>query len=953
MTRIKPKKTIGHSATDANFWKECVSPVSLWPIDFLARESAWHEHAPFASWLIEALRPRTLVELGTHAGFSYFTFCQAVQRLALPTNCYAIDTWKGDVHTGWYDEDVYNSVQEYNNANFSNFSTLIRSTFDHALPDFKDGSIDLLHIDGRHFYEDVKHDFETWRPKLSDRSVVLFHDTNVHDQDFGVFKLWDELRSTRPSFTFLHGHGLGVLGFGQHVSTSLDALFQSAKSEGELTAVRNAYARLGAAVAAEWKLLDQRDELQRIHTELRLSHDENESRKKATEVAEATARHLAEELDQTRLQLDTARKQVDEITDALNDRNHALSRLNRRANELESRVSRRDSEILAIQSSASWRMTALYRFLGRKIRRQSRQAGISKILKLAGSGNDYAEWLKRYKDHINFSRGQVRQRLSEIGESQKISIIMPVYNPNLDWLGEAINSVLGQSYSNWELCIADDASTNPLVHSELMKYQKKDPRIKVILREKNGHISAASNSALMLANGDWIALLDQDDRLDQDALFHISFAIYSNPRAGILYSDEDKFDASGARFSPYFKSDWNPDLFLSHNMINHLGVYRADLVKNLGGFREGFEGSQDYDLALRCVEELDSNQIVHIPRVLYHWRSHADSTAQSGGNKNYALLAGQRVLNEHFSRCGVSASVELLDFGMYRARYSLPTTLPLVSLIIPTRNGLSVLKKCVQSILDKTDYSNYEIIIVDNGSDDRDTLEYLQAITADDRVRVSRDEQPFNYSAINNKAIREAAGEYIGLVNNDVEIISDCWLSEMVSLAAQPGVGAVGARLWYPDDTLQHGGVIIGLGGVAGHAHHRLPKGDPGYFGRATLIQTLSAVTAACLVIRKQIYQEVGGLNEEHLKVAFNDVDFCLRVREAGYRNVWTPFAELYHYESVSRGYEDTPEKQERFSAEVKYMQEQWGNKLLEDPAYSPNLTLARQDFSLAWPPRI
>ncbi|WP_410175705.1 glycosyltransferase family 2 protein [Pseudomonas syringae group genomosp. 3] len=374
-------------------------------------------------------------------------------------------------------------------------------------------------------------------------------------------------------------------------------------------------------------------------------------------------------------------------------------------------------------------------------------------------------------------------------------------------------------------------------------------------------------------------------------------------------------------------------------------------MNDVGQFRVGFEGAQDYDLALRCVEKLQRSQIIHIPRVLYHWRIHAGSTAMAGDEKPYAALAGVKALNEHLQRKGEIGVAELTSLGMYRVHYKLPVSLPLVSLVIPTRNAHGLVKQCIDSIKRLTTYTHYEIILIDNGSDDPQSLEYFAQLDLEENIRVLRDDGPFNYSALNNAAVRIANGELIGFINNDIEVISPEWLSEMVSIALQPKVGAVGARLWYPDNTLQHGGVIVGLGGVAGHSHKYLPKGAPGYFCRAELIQEFSAVTAACLIVKKSIVNEVGGLDEENLKVTFNDVDFCLRVQEAGYLNVWTPFAELYHHESATRGHEDTPQKQQRFSQEVQYMKCRWP-QMLVDYVYNPNLTLDYEDFSLAWPPR-
>ncbi len=566
--------------------------------------------------------------------------------------------------------------------------------------------------------------------------------------------------------------------------------------------------------------------------------------------------------------------------------------------------------------------------------------------------NDYDEWVRRYDTIDAESRAELRSRMADFSNHPLISVVMPTYNPNPVWLGKAIESVRQQVYPHWELCIADDASTNEGTRALLLAHAARDPRVKVVFRPENGHISAASNSALALASGQWVALMDHDDVIAEDALFRVVDAINQHPDARVMYSDEDKIDLNGRRSDPYFKSDWNIDLFYSQNMFSHLGVVQADLLRDVGGFRLGFEGSQDYDLILRCIERIAPEQIFHISRVLYHWRVHPESTAHSSDAKPYAQLAGERALNEHFQRAGIQGNITFIGHG-YQARYDLPDPLPLVSLIIPTRNGLALLRQCINSILSATTYWNYEIIIVDNGSDEPETLAYLASFDGLPGMRVIRDDREFNYSALNNLAVNEAQGELVALINNDIEVIAPNWLSEMVSIALQPGVGAVGARLWYPDKTLQHGGVVLGVGGVASHSHKMLAKGQHGYFGRANLIQSFSAVTAACLVVRKDRYQAIGGLNEINLKVAFNDVDFCLRLRESGLRNVWTPYADLFHHESATRGNDASPEKQERFNSEIRYMLARWGELLPFDPAYNPNLTLGYDDFSLAWPPRV
>jgi GT2 family glycosyltransferase len=563
--------------------------------------------------------------------------------------------------------------------------------------------------------------------------------------------------------------------------------------------------------------------------------------------------------------------------------------------------------------------------------------------------NQYDAWIDAYDYHSGRHRRALAARIAELTNRPTISVLMPVYNTPAKLLKAAIQSVVDQVYPHWELCIADDCSTASHVRRILEAWHRKDPRrIKLAMRERNGHIAHATNSAFALATGEWIALLDHDDILRENALAEVALTLAEHPLAELIYSDEDKIDSRDRRYDPHFKCDYSPELFRSMNYFNHLTVHRARNVCAAGGWRPGFEGSQDYDLNLRILERIDAGGVVHIPKVLYHWRAMEGSTALAGAEKSYAFTAGWKALEEHVARTGLDADVcEIPDVPHYRVKHRVAAPEPLVSLIIPTKDKADLLRNCLDSIREKTTYRNYEIIIADNNSEEGETFAYFEELARDERVRVMPYPHPFNYSGINNAAVRLARGSIVGLVNNDVEVISPGWLTEMVSWAQQPAIGCVGAKLYYPDDTVQHAGVIVGLGGVAGHSHKHSSRTSSGYHRRLQLLQNLSAVTAACMLVRKSLYTEVGGLDGARLKIAFSDVDFCLKVRQAGYRNVWSPFAELYHHESKSRGTEDTPEKQARFRGEIATMRSRWAHLLDCDPFYSINLTRDAEDFAL------
>lgn len=565
--------------------------------------------------------------------------------------------------------------------------------------------------------------------------------------------------------------------------------------------------------------------------------------------------------------------------------------------------------------------------------------------------SSYEEWYRRYDTLTEERIAMLRERSELLASTGPvISILLPTYQTPERWLRRCLDSVMAQVYPRWELCIADDASPDPKVVRTLEEYARRDRRIRFVRRETNGHISAASNSALELATGEYVGLLDHDDELRPHALLEMVEAIGSRDDVGLVYSDEDKLDMEGRRFDPYFKPDWDPDLLRGQNFVCHFTVIRRNLVLASGGFREGFEGSQDHDIILRCTEQLRPDQIRHIPKVLYHWRAIPGSTALTRDAKDYASSAGVRAVAEHLGRSCPGAEAQELSHGHYRVRWPLPEHPPKVSLIIPTRDKVELLRLCISSIQERSTYPNYQIVIMDNGSSTAETLSYLESLTAEERIRVVRHDAPFNYAELNNTALSYCDGDVIGLVNNDIEVITPDWLEEMVSQALRPDVGAVGAMLYYPNDTIQHAGVMLGIHGVAAHIYAGLPRGYPGHGGRARVQQTMSAVTGACLILRRSVYEQAGGL-DERLAVAFNDIDLCLRVRDLGYRNIWTPFAELYHHESASRGQEDSPEKRERFASEVRYMMKRWGKELMSDPAYNLNLSLQHTDSRLAFPP--
>lgn len=1106
-------------------------PIAFAMPERLSELSAWVEHTPFAMWVVEAVRPDMLVELGSHAGVSYCAFAQAVKQLGLSTSCYAVDTWQGDEHTNKseaaYAGNVYDDLRAHHDPRYGSFSTLVRSTFEEAVGGFADGSIDLLHIDGYHTYEAVRGDFETWFPKLSRRAVVLFHDINERGGTFGAWRFWDEVKARYPSFDFLHGHGLGVLAVGPEQPESIRWL--TGLDTASIAIVRDFFAGRGRSIQREidldlserhWKAAEAhagnmttaRDaatsELAKVRETARLElsdaltrlHEANLQTQKEHE--HATWRQGV--IDEQHRRIDALQAEIaskaQQIGGLQNSEAQLRHQLQATSSALSGQVHALEARVRGFETSTSWRLTRPIRFLGRALggaRRLLRSAthrlslARSAPIEVTDTPAGHADWydatssrgrmptrwvsfnydgpaydgavfLTLYVDHGGgrwqpFGLPPIRGRLQghlirlpdgvaalklmvqgshapldgppeirirEIGQAELaanllwrqrarlpnavryllkhgvratvtrattaygvqganlyhrwiescerlsdadraaiaahvqtlkqpplISVVVPVYNTTERYLREMMDSVIKQLYPHWELCIADDASTEPHVRRVLEEYAARDGRVKVSLREKNGHISAASNSALELATGSHVALLDHDDLLPEHALYLVALAIGENPDADVFYSDEDKINDDGMRTEPYFKPDYGFDLLLGQNFVSHLGIYRLDAIRAVGGFRLGYEGSQDYDLVLRILART-KGPVVHLPWVLYHWRLFPGAGTFSSTQIDKAAEAARKAIREHLAAKGVSATVEPWVHAYHRViRDELPHW-PRVSAIVPTRDHVSVLRTCVTGLLERTDYPNIELIIANNDSIEPETLAYFDKLRADPRVRILDCPGPFNFSAINNAAVRASTGEIVLLLNNDIEMVDRRWLKEMVKHAVRPEVGAVGAKLLYPDNTVQHGGVVLGLNGVAGHLHAGVPAESPGYFGWLKIARNSSAVTAACLALRRSVYDEVGGLDEVNLKVAFNDVDFCLRITEKGYLIVWTPEATLYHWESKSRGNDLAAHHLERFKREIAYMRERWSQRLETDPFFNPNLSLSTAHPVMAFPPR-
>jgi len=555
----------------------------------------------------------------------------------------------------------------------------------------------------------------------------------------------------------------------------------------------------------------------------------------------------------------------------------------------------------------------------------------------------YGPWYEQYRAK---PEDLMKQKQHSFKHQPLISIVVPAYHTPDVFLRQMLDSLKGQSYQNWEVIIGNASPDDSRMRSILDEYAKNDARIKSVDIPDNLGISENTNAALKHASGDYIGFMDHDDLLAPDALFEIAIRLEANPDIDVFYTDEDKVSTDlSEHFQPHFKPDFNLDLLRSNNYICHFFVVKRTILKQVKGLDPKYNGAQDYDFIFRCTEL--SKNIVHIPRILYHWRVHNASTADNPASKLYAYEAGKKAIEDNLARSGEKGSVSMRsDYGFYNVDYAL-TDQPLVSILIPNKDHIDILKQCIRSLKEKATYTNYEIIVIENNSTEPATFEYYDKLKKDGIQVLYYPEFGFNYSAINNWGVKNCKGEYLLFLNNDIEVITPDFIEKMLSNCERPGIGAVGAKLYYPDNTIQHAGIIIGIGGIAGHAFLNLPRARSGYLHKASLQMNVSAVTAACMMVSRKIFDLVGGF-EETLSVAFNDVDLCLRIQKAGYHNVYNPHVEMYHHESKSRGTEDSEAKARRFQTEIEFMRTNWIQLLKSgDSCYNPNLTLASWNYGL------
>ena len=960
------------------------SKAALQPLNYVSGQSlAWLEHTPFALALVDAIKPRLFVELGTHWGDSYFAFCQAVAVQGGQTSCVAVDHWLGDAHSGevglpHYAEDIYSSLMAAHDPMYAQFSRLLRSSFDDAVLQFADGSIDLLHIDGLHTYEAVRHDFETWLPKLSDRAVVLFHDTQVHTRDFGVTKYWSELTVEYPHFEFEHGHGLGVLAVGLNAAPPVLDLCKLDAAVAQH--VKSFYAIIGAGVATRGQLLQLKASLAAsVEQTQALTVSLSELETKCGELTIECARSVAKEaqvialidkayleirsldaerevsLRATTARLDSAQKQIQDLKVVKEAAERAVAaavthqeRIETKAAEIQQALNLAREKLSAVHASTSWRLTEPLRrtkIFANKARSHlkllstfhgaNRTARLRKTLMVAtivrkhlkhptslprkfsyalqvvNNGGLHAlkqAILKSVNNHpmslaprsTSFEECHANTfviPLDTFKYQPKISIITPVYNVEPVWLERAISSVQAQTYENWEMCVCDDGSNKEDTIQVLRRAANLDSRVRVIYSTVNGGISRATNQAIAIATGDYVCFLDNDDEIAPHALASYVSVLNQYPATDVIYCDEDKLSIEGNREEPFLKPDWSPHFLREVMYVGHLLMVRRSLVAEIGGLDSIYDGVQDFELMLRLSEK--TRNIHHVRDVLYHWRRVPGSVAHDTTAKSDLSERQAKAVTAHLARQGVDAFAKPNPRAAHRA-IVVPAPrvhFPRISIVIPTKDAPIHITRCLDSLFRKTTYPNFEVVVIDNKSTDPAAIQALKRAS----LLCIQYDQKFNFSKVNNLGVAHSTGDIVVLLNNDTEICEPDWLEQMLFLLEQPGISAVGPMLVYPDSTVQHAGIALGMRGTADHVMRGMPKNADGYFGSLNCTREVSGVTFACVMMRRSDYLTLGGLREMYA-THYQDVDFCLRIRQSGGHILYTPRTHLIHHESATRG---------------------------------------------------
>ncbi|MFB9867334.1 glycosyltransferase [Vreelandella sulfidaeris] len=970
-----------------NFNKDLVHSAIFKPHPF-SENSAWLGHLQFAYFLIRVHRPKIFVELGSHWGHSYFAFCKSIKELGVECATYAIDTWEGDEHAGNYEGNVFEFVNTHNEEYYKSFSTLLKTNFDNAVSYFSDRSIDLLHIDGLHTYEAVKHDFEVWLPKLAPGAIVIFHDTTVRERGFGVWKLWEELCAKYPNnLNLTHSHGLGVLQLpGANPDRQHEWLGSEEKNK---VVIKEYFSSIGTLEQLRYQLIVVKNLLDENAIKLK-------SLNKDIELRDQTISFLNGELDVRENTIDSLKNK-----NALKEEEHnfLLEEQTKELNELINSNKLYAQQHQTILDSKSWQLTRPLRegvALIRRIKKLlyltltiKKEYGLRKSFQKAkevfkvhginGIKNRVRDEYVRFKSHeptlgvssVNTEVNKQELQLDSGGNYSLVkrdapyiyiepdkpsnlydmvyslkkktmfSIVVPVYNTEVWMLKSAIHSVQRQWYDHWELILVNDASTREETINLLSELNI--DRIKVLNLTENMGIATATNSGIEESIGEFIVFMDHDDELTPDCLYELAKKIdEDNP--DYVYSDEDKISEKMEYVGPHFKPDWSPETLMSIMYTSHVSCIRKSLVKQVGGLNPQLDGCQDWDLVLRVTEQ--TNKISHIAKVLYHWRVLEGSVALSLKAKPYVESATIKLKNEALLRRNLKGELEKVPGrdGYWKVNY-FPQGNPLISIVIPSKDNFKILSSCLNSIEKNTRYDNYEIILVDNGSSDIETLEYLEKIKEKTRINIVEHDSPFNFSALCNIGAKKSNGEVLLFLNDDIEVISHDWLERLCGYAQLDHVGAVGAKLLYPGGKyIQHCGIINSYNGP-GHAFLHKPRNHDGYFLRCDIEYNWSAVTGACLMLETAKFKKIGGFDEA-LPIAYNDVDLCFTLLNHGYFNVLCPSVELIHHESVSRGKDDIdPIKMKRLDSEKKKLYKKHPKFYSFDPFHNTNLKFSSDYF--------